>query len=104
MVVVAIGFIKLLLYPPVVDGFFFLPIITQIYNLTEPKDVGIGSTNSARGSLGIMVKGATPTPHFGFQAHVTIEYITPHIGHWLSAYTSPCRTTPNPTECCPQTN
>lgn len=45
---------------PLVEVIFFLPptAVTKAYNLAEPKDMGIGGTNSARDSLDMMVKGA----------------------------------------------
>lgn len=106
VVVIAIDFVRFLLYSLVVEIFSFPPTVTKINNLLEPKDVRIGSTNSTRGVLGMMLRGVIPTSPVWFPASciLTIEYTAPCICHWLSAYTSSCKTTPNHTGCCPQTN
>lgn len=58
-VVIAVGSVKLLLCPLLEVIFSLpLPLVTKTWNLTEPKDMGKGSTNSASGLLG-MILGMT---------------------------------------------
>lgn len=87
---------------------FFPQAVIKIYNLTEPRDVSRGSTTLQWVHCNEFIDGERSHSHFPalFQGPciLIIEYTAPYIGHWLSIYTSLCRTIPNHTECCPQTN
>lgn len=49
-----------------------LPLVPGISTSGEHRTAGVGSTDSQFGSLGVMVRGATPSSASWFQTHSTI--------------------------------